>query len=545
MLRKTYQLMQKTRGLMEDAGEQMFRMGGYVPRGGVARKPASYGVPVSFLVSPPFLWAVGDVKRGADLARFAVQSQHDFLQNLFSPSGSRDLDPTFHSFQWMRDLMADGGDTARRGAAKLTALWMRGNDVLPPDVMDPTVSYQRIRHIAAGYEFYQSALSSDEQSVIVSGTMNHLYPLKRALQSGGAPIDLLHIAASILTIGIVTGMPAYDMNAVLKQMDQIVGRVVLVDGGPITRRPSDLPDLLKMFVELRHVFEAASIPVPSFIAHAIDKMAPALRALRLGDGGMAVFHGGSVSTPMMIDEILHYAGGSVGMPATLPYTGFERLAAGPSMIVVDAGRAVMRSGQHASTTAFEWSAAAVRVVVNCGKHATDPLWGDLLAATSAHSTVTMGHQDNVPVTGLADVDILRDDRNGSMVEVIHNGYQTRNGFIHARKISLSRDGLLLGGEDRMETSVPPLEPLDYTIRFHLHPDVSSVLVHSGPREKSMVSLTLPDGAVWEFRQDGDQIALEDSVYLGDTGKPAKSRQIVISGQITQASKKVQWRFEAV
>ena len=545
MLRKTYQLMQKTRVIMEDAGEQMFRMGGYIPRGAATRKPTTYGVPVSFLISPAFLCTLGDAKRGADLARFAVQSQHDFLQNLFSPSGSRDLDPTFHTFQWMRDLMADGSDTARRAAGKLTALWMRGNDVLSSDVMAPAVSYQRIRHIIAGYEFYQSSLSPDEQSIIVSGTMNHLYPLKRILQSSNDSIDLLHIAASILMIGMITGMPAYDINTVLKQMDQAVQRVVLVDGGPITRRPSDLPDLLKIFVELRHVFETAAIPVPSFIAHAIDKMAPALRAMRLGDGGMAVFHGGSVSNPMMIDDVLRQVGGSSGMPVTLPYTGFERLAAGPSIVVMDAGRAVMAAGHHASTTAFEWSAADVRVVVNCGKHATDPLWGDLLAATSAHSTVTMGHQDNVPVTGLADVDILRDDRNGSVIEVIHNGYQTRNGFIHARKISLSRDGLLLSGEDKMDTSVPPLESLDYTIRFHLHPNVSPVLVHGGPRDKPTISLTLADGAVWQFRQDGDAITLEDSVYLGDTGKPVKSRQIVISGQITQASKKVQWRFEAV
>lgn len=543
MLRKTYQLMQKTRGVVIDARENIWRKGGRTI--GSSFKKQGFQGSISFLSCPVDLWP-GDPARGADLTSFALLSRDDFLCTLFSAYGERELDPAFHTFQWLLDVRAVGTDEARRAAARLVTLWTRGNLGATIDQQSFSVMNERLRRLVGCYSFFEPVLGDDDRKMIMDGVISSLYFLKKALSGATLSIDILELTSAILTIGLAASMPPFDMIPVLKKMERAVQMTVLVDGGPVTRRPGDLPHLLKIFVDLKNSFESAMTPVPVFIAHAIDKMAPGLRALRLGDGRMTTFQGGGLSIASEIDAILYHVGGSVATPLTLPYTGFERLAAGPSIIVMDAGRSPSGAGHHASTSAFEWSAAGTRVVVNCGTHATDPLWRDLLAATSAHSTLTMGHQDNTAVTGLADVDILRDDRGGiSTVEIVHNGYETRNGFIHARKIILSQDGFQIKGEDRMETSVAPVSPLDYTIRFHLHPSVSAVMVHGTPREKSIISLSLPDGAIWQFHSNSDVLTVEDSVYLAETGKPVKTRQIILSGQIKSASKKIQWRFEAI
>ena len=75
------------------------------------------------------------------------------------------------------------------------------------------------------------------------------------------------------------------------------------------------------------------------LASAIERMAPALRALRHGDGGLVLFNGAKEESPVLIDLVLTQAGRGGRARLGLTEGGFHRLQAGRSVLVIDCGAA--------------------------------------------------------------------------------------------------------------------------------------------------------------------------------------------------------------
>ena len=63
------------------------------------------------------------------------------------------------------------------------------------------------------------------------------------------------------------------------------------------------------------------------------------------------------------------------------------------------------------------------------------------------------------------------------------------------------------------------------LRFHLHPEVR---VEPSPHP-NCVALTLPSGDVWTFSQAGGDMAIEDSIHMGDDGVARPCRQLALRG----------------
>ena len=140
---------------------------------------------------------------------------------------------------------------------------------------------------------------------------------------------------------------------------------------------------------------------------------------------------------------------------------------------------------------------------------------------------------------------------GTRVVVGHNGYQTSHGLTHARTFHLGFEGRALRGEDvlmAMSTddrrrydsafSASNLQGVDYTIRFHLHPDVDVTLDMNG----TAVSMALKSGEIWVFRVEGDvETSLESSVYLEKSRlSPRATKQIVLPGRAIEYSPRIIW-----
>lgn len=534
MLRKSYRLMQKTRTMLADTGDQVMHL-------------AEAALPfihhdhsaATTLYHAPADNGLGDASRGHDLIRFARTTPPEQLKRLLSPSGLRDLDPAFHRFFWLYDLRAVGSNDARFAALTLINDWIEVDPSAHPAIGTPMVTTERLFRLLGTFHFYAPVMTAVHQQRLARMVQAHLRDLKRQRRLDPSPLDQLYadigmVAAHVALHETLEATPRY-----LDPLEQSITAVVLADGGPYTRRPDDLPGLLRACLDLRFLFEQLRLPWPVFMAHAIDRLVPALRFFVLGDGGLASFHGGGVGDAAAIRAIMRQARMTSGCSATLPLTGFERLQGGATTVIMDAGQA--ERGHHASMTAFECSVGGDRLVVNCGQHQSDPNWQDLLAATSAHSTLTLDHQDNTPLSGQCSADITRRHTpTGEQIELTHTGYETRNGALHRRTLELSPDGHVLAGVDQVTTSVPPLEATTMMIRFHLHPNTTATL-----RPGGVVDLVLGSGARWQFACPGEDISIDDSVYLAATGRPQKSQQIVIAAKMFSATKSIVWNFAAV
>ena len=108
------------------------------------------------------------------------------------------------------------------------------------------------------------------------------------------------------------------------------------------------------------------------------------------------------------------------------------------------------------------------------------------------------------------------------------------------------------GEDTLERPVGlgktrDLQPIPFSIRFHLHTDTRVSLA----RNNSSVLILLPNGEGWRFRCDIGSISLEPSVYLGSGAPPRRSKQIVLNGAADpngigqEASNRIRWSLRRI
>ena len=239
-------------------------------------------------------------------------------------------------------------------------------------------------------------------------------------------------------------------------------------------------------------------------------------------------------------------------PESAPHSGFERLACGRTLVLVDVGRGAADGVLgHAGPLSFELSDGRERLIVNCGAAwpaASD--WGRAMAATAAHSTLALSDHNSV---GIGDDGRLarrperlshsRNEADGRIwLEAEHDGYVPTFGAVHRRRLYIDETGEDLRGEDQVLAAEPRRsDGLKFAVRFHLHPAVRASSVHDG----SAVLLRTAAGRGWQLRAGGGAVSLEESVYLGAAGVRRRSEQVVITGVCDGRESKVKWALARI
>jgi uncharacterized heparinase superfamily protein len=307
---------------------------------------------------------------------------------------------------------------------------------------------------------------------------------------------------------------------------------VFPDGTHVERSPRAQLTALQDLTEIRALLQAGQATLPPILARTIEQMAPALRAMRHGDGGLALFNGSREETSALVDLVLSQAGRGSRAPSALSEGGFQRLQAGRTVVVVDAGvppPADIDRFAHAGTLSMELSVGRDRLIVNVGAFpAGGPQWFDAARATAAHSTLVIGDLNSSELLehGLgrrpASVTVQRQEANGAhWLEATHDGWVRPFGAIHRRRLYLSESGEDIRGEDVIEAE----SPQPFTLRFHLHPSVQASLQQDG----AAVLMRLRSGGGWILRADAAPLTIEESIYLG-SGELRKAEQVVLTGR---------------
>jgi uncharacterized heparinase superfamily protein len=241
------------------------------------------------------------------------------------------------------------------------------------------------------------------------------------------------------------------------------------------------------------------------------------------------------------------------------HSGYQRLASARSLMLMDVGKVQpgdYARAAHAGFLAFEFSSGESRIVVNCGAGGiTHRNWNAALRATAAHSTVTVGDVSSAGVLppgpardllgprlipGPTEVVSRRvETTQGWTVEASHDGYVHAFSLRHERRVTLSPQGLMLTGRDRLIESGRQAAPQNFAVRFHIHPDVRVSRLEGGG-----VLLKLSNGEGWRFRAGGGRLEVEESVYLGG-GTVRRTSQLVISGTCKEAQTEIAWVFEQI
>jgi len=321
-----------------------------------------------------------------------------------------------------------------------------------------------------------------------------------------------------------------------------IGRQVLADGGHVSRNPSLLLDLLMDLLPLRQAYTARGVEPPPSLLTAIDRMIPMVRALRHGDGSLALFNGMGATRLDALATVLAYDDARGAAPSSAPYSGYQRVEAGAAVLIVDAGPPpppAFAERAHAGTLAFEFSIGPQHLVVNCGAaESGQPAALEASRATAAHSTLVIADRSSSrfaargPLGGLLysgpkAVSIERVETPGhSFLNLSHDGYARRFGVLHGRRLWLAAAGDRLAGEDRVlpwNDRSEELAPVPFTIRFHLHASLRTTPVRRG----TAVLIAFPTGERWLFEAGGLLVMVEESISFAQTEGPRRIEQLVV------------------
>lgn len=490
----------------------------------------------------------GDPRRGEAIIEGSYRFAGETVASADPPwapgLAGADWQAELHGFAWVADLAAVASEAATGKARALLKTWIERHERWHPLVWRADVMGERLYAWVAYAEFLAPEAGDPElRRAFLKSLSRQARHLRRS--AGWEVIGLGRFAALKGLLAAETALAAKDreLDGVLQMLEAAAKEQILPDGGHRARSPAAQLAAIHHLIDARAALYAARIEVPQPIHGAIDRAAPMLRFFRHGDGRLALFNDSQESEPAMIDLVLARSEAKGRAPASAPMSGFERLAAGKSIVIADCGPPASEQWgafPHAGTLSFEMSHGRERLIVNCGTYrGPKSAWHAALRTTAAHSTLIVADKPSAELD--AEGHILkrphaitreRAEQDGSQwISTTHDGYKAEFGLTHQRQLFLAEDGEDLRGEDRL-TGKPGQS---FTIRFHLHPQVQASLTQDG----TAALLRLASGVGWRLRAQGAVLSLAESIYLG-TGEIRKTQQIVLQGHVGTQGATVKW-----
>ncbi|MCC7274068.1 MAG: heparinase II/III family protein [Alphaproteobacteria bacterium] len=451
-----------------------------------------------------------------------------------------------HGFRWLRDLRAIGTPAAAQRARSLVDEWLAMPPLWHPVAWRSDVLGERLYAWLCHADWFSGGDPAFERRLLdgIAVGARHLGRV------AGWELDgegCLAAAKGLLAVGTCIAQADRTVRRALRILERELPRQIAPDGGHLSRNPRAQATVLAHLVEIRGVLAGARRPVPDALTVAIDRAAPILRFFRHGDGGLALFNGAREGDPQWLDAVLTQADAKGRAPNSAPHTGFQRMVAERTLVIVDTGLPPppgFDQGSHAGLLSFELSVGRERIIVNCGAHPRgEGDWELAQRATAAHSTLAVEDRNSAEVIaghGIGrrprTVSCERREAEGATVlEASHDGYVPSCGVEHRRMLYLGAAGDDLRGEDRLTGEAGR----GFAVRFHIHPAVQVSLAQSG----ETALLRTQGGLGWRLRAAGAVVTLAEGIYLGGRGEPRRTQQIVLSGTTGDDGAVVKWALQ--
>ncbi len=489
------------------------------------------------IVTGRFVFAGQSVEAG-DRSPFAViPPSDDWLRQL-------------HGFGWLRHLRVSESDVGQAPAQILIGFWLHDPGEAGELTWEPAVTARRILSFLAQSNVILRDADHDFYRQFVRSVLRQARQLRSGLSSIENSVVRLQAIIAITMAGLSLSNQDKLTRFGLERLDQELDAQILPDGGHVSRNPAALIAVLVDLLPLRQAMIARGLNPSTRVLRSIERMMPMLRFFRHSDGSFCHFNGMATSATDLIATILAYDE-SLGRPVmSAGYSGYERIEAGDSVLIIDAGKppAIAASQDaHGGTLALEFSSGTQMLLVNCGAPASRH--GELRRVsrvTAAHSTAILNDESSSQFSGPeADAQIISGPRTvdckrqiladgSTCVAMSHDGYLRAHGWLHTRFVTLSPDGLRLNGVDDFKLKTSEAAVLPFVVRFHIHPAVRISL----GEDETEVRLEPPAGPVWQF-QCNQPVSVEESLYLSDTFGSRATEQIVVSN-LTGGSSAVEW-----
>jgi uncharacterized heparinase superfamily protein len=511
------------------------------------------------LVAVPRDHVHGERSRGDALlaGRFTVGAETLWLKDLdFAQIGASDpLAEQLQGFSWLRDLAAAASrEKGARLAEAVVGRWLLAHGTKVDGAWAPHLWGERILFWTAYAPYILSSGDSGYRSALLNTLARGARHLDGNADKAPAGIDRIIAWCGVVAAGLLVQGGVPRMARGEAGLARALASAQFDDGGLISRSPFEQILLVDRMGMLRACYKAAKQAVPEGIEAAGQASLAALHGIMMGDGALSSWQGFNPGEASRLTALIEGCGLRARPLRLARGWGYQRLSALGTILVIDAAppppQRIAEQGS-ASTLAFELSDGSQRLIVNCG--GPGPLPTDLppelvqgLRTTAAHSTLVLSDTNSTNILddgslgkGVEDVTIDRsEDNDASRLEASHDGYVRGFGLIHKRSLMLGNDGKELRGADQLiaKGRKKIRESAAYAVRFHLAPGVEATITADGMG----AILRSRDAPPWNFRCRGGNLATEESLWIDGRGRPERTTQLVIVGEVSALGGEVGW-----
>ncbi len=472
-----------------------------------------------------------------------------------------------YGFGWLRHLRAAGSELSREQAKALVTDFIELKGSLHALAWQPEIVGRRVISWLSNSVLVLDSGEPQAYETFLKALTSQLRYLSASYRDAPDGVPRLVALMALIYAGLCIAEQQAVVDRYSRPFCKELARQILPDGGHISRNPDALVELLLDLLPLRQCFVARDRTPPKELTDAIDRIMPALRFFRTGDGTLARFNGAGPTQTDALATVLAYddiEGAPVRLAAN---SGYVRLECGTTLLICDIGPTPAPSlsmTAHAGFFSFEMSSGNCPMIVNCGSPPVDHAdWIPFARSTPAHSTLSFegvssaefatsganGGQlaANAPLTGPLNAQAaLADQGDNLRVKGSHDGYMSNFGVSHARQILIAPNGFLISSEDKLSAPAGLKSPGgdliggEYAIRFHLHPAVRAEMATDG----QSVILKLKNGETWKISSNAPETAIEESVFLADMRGPQPASQVVLGGMMGESPEvRIVWNIE--
>lgn len=466
-----------------------------------------------------------------------------------------------HGFSWLRHLRSPRTPEGDRGARDIVEYWIRKVRTGRGVAYEPAVVGRRI---ISWITCSHMLLDGDEQrryDLLTDSLADQIIHLSATWRDAPEGYQRLLALTALLYADLCVAGRDKQLEGIEQQFATEVTHQILPDGGHISRNPAVLIGLLLDFLPLNQCFKSRNRQPPAALQSAVDRMLLMVQFMRLGDGTLARFNGVGPPEDDAVSTVMAYLPVDVPHLLVAPSSNYARLAAGDTVLIVDAGPPppLPYSGDaHAGCLSFELSSGKQPIFVNGGAPSIcNQDWRSASRATASHNSLVLGARSSarlvrspllegligsLPLRYPEHVTAVQTKVPGSRsIALSHDGYYAAHGLLHKRLLTLSEAGHTFSGKD--EICAPRgrarlARDLPFSIHFHLHRHAT---VELGRRPDSAL-ITLRDGERWLFETEGAVLSLEDDVDYADLAGPSGREQIVLRGACA-GEVAISWKLE--
>lgn len=505
----------------------------------------------------------GDGRAGA-----AIRAGYFLFRGQKQPIGALDFaklsaSPAFadylHSFRWLRDL---GSSASREQGAPIAEAVMR--KWLAAHAETPSEPAWRADNAGWRLLFWTAhapLILSSSDLVYRSLVLNCIARTARHLDriADKAPMGLPRLTAWCGILAAALLIPGGDARRMFGEagLKRAIEGSFHPDGGIVSRSPLAQLEAVMLLSMLRAVYDVRREKPPLCLTDGLSRAVPALLGLTHGDGGLGSWQGAGAIDPQTVEAVVNASRVRTRPLRQARDWGYQRISAGSTVVQIDAAPppvARLAEAGCASTGAIEISDGPLRLIVNCGGAGLEGAWinRDLaqgLRTTAAHSTLVLNDSNSTALLpdgtlgkGVTEVELNRQEMdNGSRLDISHDGYVRRLGYVHRRLLMVSGDGKEVRGEDMLTPAERRRKPAKQPVqlRFHLAPGVEPTL--TADNQGAVLRIDL--GGLWQFRTGAGVLSVEDSLWVDGDGRPHPARQLVVTGEALPGGSSIGWLFK--